>query len=224
MAKLIVEDINEIELLTEATADGKKDLFIHGIFLQAECVNGNKRWYPKSIMEREVARYNKNFILKKRAYGELGHPPGPKVNETLISHLVTEIKQDGNNWVGKAKVLDTPNGRIVKALLEGGSVPGVSSRGLGSLKAHDSGKYNIIQDDFHLAVMIDVVAQASAPDAFVQGIMEGVEWIYDAARDSYAQKMVEPIREHLQDLNTREIQEQKLAIFEQFMLGLSQKA
>ena len=171
----LISEINEnVEYIVEANG---KDLYIEGIFLQADVKNRNGRYYPSKVMEKEVKRYTKEYIDKKRAFGELGHPEGPTVNLDRVSHMITELTQDGSNWKGKAKVTDTPHGNIVKSLIKEGAQLGVSSRGMGSLKANKKGVQEV-QDDFYLATAADIVADPSAPDAFVNGIMEGKEWVW----------------------------------------------
>ena len=172
--KLITEVTESLSYLAEEK-DGKKSLFIEGPFLQAEVVNRNGRKYLKETMAKEVQRYTEQYINKNRAFGELGHPDTPSINLDRVSHLVVGLRQEGNDWIGKAKILDTPMGTIVKNLIEGGAQIGVSSRGMGSLKSVNG--VNIVQDDFHLATAADIVADPSAPNAFVQGIMEGKEWM-----------------------------------------------
>ena len=172
--KLITEVTESLQYLAEEK-DGKKSLFIEGPFLQAEVVNRNGRKYLKETMAKEVQRYTEQYINKNRAFGELGHPDTPSINLDRVSHLVVGLRQEGNDWIGKAKILDTPMGTIVKNLIEGGAQIGVSSRGMGSLKSVNG--VNIVQDDFHLATAADIVADPSAPNAFVQGIMEGKEWM-----------------------------------------------
>ena len=172
--KLITEVTESLQYLAEEK-DGKKSLFIEGPFLQAEVVNRNGRKYLKETMAKEVQRYTEQYINKNRAFGELGHPDTPSINLDRVSHLVVGLRQEGNDWIGKAKILDTPMGTIVKNLIEGGAQIGVSSRGMGSLKSING--VNIVQDDFHLATAADIVADPSAPNAFVQGIMEGKEWM-----------------------------------------------
>ena len=174
--KLITEEIESIEIITEET-DGKQSLYITGPFLQAEITNRNGRCYPMSILEREVKRYNDTFIKNGRALGELGHPDGPTVNLDRVSHMITSLKSEGNNFIGKAKILDTPMGNIAKSLLGEGVKLGVSSRGIGSLVEKNGVRY--VSDDFMLATAADIVADPSAPDAFVQGIMEGKEWVWE---------------------------------------------
>ena len=173
--KLITEMYDDFELLTEGK-DGK-DLKIKGVFMQAETKNRNGRMYPISILSKEVKRYNKELVEPKRAFGELGHPEGPTVNLDRVSHLIEELYEDGNNIIGKAKILDTPNGKIVKELLNAGAKLGVSCRGMGTLEKR--GQTNVVKDDFYLATAGDIVADPSAPEAFVEGIMEGKEWIWD---------------------------------------------
>ena len=173
--KLITEMYDDFQILTEGT--NGKDLKIQGVFMQAETKNRNGRIYPFGVLEKEVNRYNKELVEKKRAFGELGHPDGPTVNLDRVSHLIEELVPDGKNIVGKAKILETPNGKIVKELLNAGAKLGVSSRGMGTLEK--KGNTNYVKDDFYLATAGDIVADPSAPEAFVEGIMEGKEWIWD---------------------------------------------
>ena len=175
--KLIREEIEKVKVLTEGTGSNKK-FYVEGIFLQSECVNRNGRMYPFSIMEREVKRYNEQYVQKGRALGELGHPDGPTVNLDRVSHKIISLSCEGNNWIGKAQILSTPMGKIVEALLKDGVCLGVSSRGIGSLRENNKG-YKEVGEDFMLATAADIVADPSAPDAFVQGIMEGKEWCWD---------------------------------------------
>ena len=174
--KLITEMFDDFEVLEEGTGS-KKEMKIQGVFMQAETKNRNGRVYPAEVLQKEVKRYSKELVEKKRAFGELGHPEGPTVNLDRVSHLIEELKPDGNNIVGKAKILDTPNGKIVKELLNAGAKLGVSSRGMGTLEK--KGQTNYVKDDFYLATAGDIVADPSAPEAFVEGIMEGKEWIWD---------------------------------------------
>jgi hypothetical protein len=172
----LISEINEsVKYITEGNG---KDLYIEGVFLQADVKNRNGRLYPGAIMQKEVKRYTKEYIDKKRAFGELGHPEGPTINLDRVSHMITELNQDGSNYIGKAKVTDTPHGNIVKNLIKEGAQLGVSSRGMGSLKANKKGIQEV-QGDFYLATAADIVADPSAPDAFVNGVMEGREWIWD---------------------------------------------
>ena len=172
--KLITEMYDEFEVLTEGKG---KDMKIKGVFMQAETKNRNGRVYPLNVLQKEVARYNKELVETKRAFGELGHPEGPTVNLDRVSHMIEELVPEGNNIIGKAKILDTPNGKIVKELLNAGAKLGVSSRGMGTLEK--KGQTNYVKDDFYLATAADIVADPSAPKAFVEGIMEGKEWIWD---------------------------------------------
>ena len=173
--KLITEMYDDFQILTEGK--NGKDMKIQGVFMQAETKNRNGRVYPFGVLEKEVNRYNKELVEKKRAFGELGHPDGPTVNLDRVSHLIEELMPEGNNIIGKAKILDTPNGKIVKELLNAGAKLGVSSRGMGTLEK--KGNANYVKDDFYLATAADIVADPSAPEAFVEGIMEGKEWIWD---------------------------------------------
>lgn len=214
--KLITELNESVKYVTEASEDGKKNLYIEGPFLQSEIKNRNGRVYPRSVMEREVNRYNEQFVSKGRALGELGHPDGPSINLDRVSHIIESLKQDGTNWIGRARITDTPMGNIARGLIESGAQLGVSSRGMGSLKLNREG-INEVQDDFHLATAADIVADPSAPDAFVNGIMEGVEWIWEnnVLVAKSAQEQVE------QAVRSRELEEKKLHIFENFLKKLS---
>ena len=174
--KLITEEIEQAEYIVEER-DGKKNYAIKGIFMQSDIKNKNGRMYPKEILQREVVRYNREFINKNRAFGELGHPDGPTVNLERVSHMIKALYPEGNNFVGEARVLDTPYGKIVKSLIDEGARLGVSSRGMGTLS--NSQGANVVNNDFYLATAADIVADPSAPDAFVEGIMEGKEWIWD---------------------------------------------
>ena len=176
--KLISEEAIDVDFVTEEDENKKKSYFIEGIFMQSEMKNRNGRVYPKAILQKEVKRYTDKFINTKRAFGELGHPDGPTVNLERVSHMITELVEDGANFVGRAKIMDTPYGKIVKNLIDEGAKLGVSSRGMGSLKPVQDGLQEV-QSDFYLATAADIVADPSAPDAFVSGIMEGKEWIWD---------------------------------------------
>jgi hypothetical protein len=175
--KLISETVEDINYLVEDDDSGKKNYRIRGPFLQAEIKNRNGRIYPMEILEKEVSRYNKEYIQKNRAFGELGHPDGPTVNLERVSHMITGLHPDGTNFIGEAKIMDTPYGKIVKNLIDEGAKLGVSSRGMGSL-APQRGAH-VVKDDFYLATAADIVADPSAPNAFVEGIMEGKEWVWD---------------------------------------------
>ena len=175
--KLFSEAVEEVEYITEASENGKKNYKIKGVFLQADIKNRNGRVYPMEILQKEVSKYNKNFIQQKRAFGELGHPDGPTVNLERVSHITTSLTPDGKNFLGEAKIMDTPMGKIVQNLMDEGCKLGVSSRGMGSLQ--QKGGTNYVKDDFYLATAADIVADPSAPNAFVEGIMEGKEWVWN---------------------------------------------
>ena len=195
--KLISEEATNVEFLTEVKKDGGKNYFIEGISMQANKKNRNGRIYPTEVLQKEAKRYTEEFINKKRAFGELGHPDGPTVNLERVSHMIEELEEVDQNFMGRAKILDTPYGKIVKSLIDEGAQLGVSSRGMGSLK---SGKDGIseVQGDFYLATAADIVADPSAPDAFVAGIMEGAEWIYNASTNSW-------IMEHIKNNIEKEV-------------------
>jgi len=218
--KLIVEQVEDIKYVTEAKENGKKNLYIEGVFLQADVKNRNGRVYPVSILENEVARYVKENVEKKRAYGELGHPQGPSINLDRVSHMIESIRKDGSNFIGKAKILETPMGNIVRNLIDEGASLGVSSRGMGSLKENKSGIMEV-QGDFYLATAADIVADPSAPDAFVQGIMEGVEWIWD--NGALKQVHLESIKREINKASaSRSLDEStKLKLFEKFLNSIS---
>ena len=175
--KLIEEELTDVEFITEDKENGKKDYKIRGIFMQSDIKNRNGRVYPQEVLAKEVAKYNKNFISQNRAFGELGHPDGPTVNLERVSHMITKLAPDGKNFIGEAKIMDTPMGKIVKNLMDEGARLGVSSRGMGSLEQRNGANY--VKDDFYLATAGDIVADPSAPNAFVEGIMEGKEWVWD---------------------------------------------
>ena len=215
--KLIREEIEQVEVIVE-NRNGKKNLFIEGVFLQGEIKNRNGRMYPMSTLAREVGRYNENFVQKGRALGELGHPDGPTVNLDRVSHKIVSLKEEGNNFIGKAKILSTPMGKIASNLLGEGVKLGVSSRGVGSLNKTNEG-YSVVGEDFTLATAADIVADPSAPDAFVDGIMEGKEWVWDGGiiRERLASKTYKRINT-LVDQN--KLDEQKLNVFQDFLANL----
>ena len=215
--KLITEEVSKVEFITEGKGAEKK-CYIKGIFLQAEQVNRNGRMYPLSIMEREVLRYNENFVQKGRALGELGHPDGPTVNLDRVSHKICELTRNGNNFIGKAQLLETPMGKIAKSLISEGVCLGVSSRGVGSLKMTNEG-HKIVGEDFMLATAADIVADPSAPDAFVQGIMEGKEWVWEGGilRERLAEQTKRRINTLVDD---RTLQEHKVELFQDFLSNL----
>jgi len=215
--KLIREEVEKVKVLTEEK-NGKKNLYIQGVFLQSECVNRNGRMYPFQIMEREVKRYNENYVQKGRALGELGHPDGPTVNLDRVSHKIVSLEQKGNNWVGKAQILSTPMGNIAQALLGDGVCLGVSSRGIGSLRENTKG-YKEVGEDFMLATAADIVADPSAPDAFVQGIMEGKEWVWEGGmlREKVAQHTYNKINTLV---DQGRLDEHKVELFQNFLNSL----
>jgi len=206
---------DELELVTEEK-NGKKETFIEGVFLQTNMKNRNGRVYPMDIMENEVNRYNKEFIKKNRAYGELGHPDGPTINLERVSHLITSLEKDGDNFVGKAKIMSTPMGNIVKGLLNDGAKLGVSSRGMGSVTQKNNAQY--VQNDFMLATAADIVADPSAPDAFVDGIMEGVEWINEGGQFKAIE--IESWKNQIRQTKQRHLEEKKLQIMKNFLSKL----
>ena len=211
--KLITETIENIEVLTEQNANGKKDYKIKGIFMQADIKNRNGRIYPVGTLAKEVKRYNEQFINKKRAFGELGHPDGPTVNLERVSHMITSLKPEGKNFIGEAKIMDTPYGKIVKNLIDEGAQLGVSSRGMGSLQSGSQG--NVVGKDFYLATAADIVADPSAPDAFVEGIMEGKEWVWD---NGILKSMeVEKYKQEIEKTKRAELAEKKASIFKDFL-------
>ena len=215
--KLITEEIEQVEVIVE-NRNGKKNLFIEGVFLQGEIKNRNGRMYPMQTLAREVGRYNENFVEKGRALGELGHPDGPTVNLDRVSHKIVSLKEDGNNFIGKAKILSTPMGKIASNLLDEGVKLGVSSRGVGSLNKTNEG-YSVVGEDFTLATAADIVADPSAPDAFVDGIMEGKDWVWDGGilRERIATRTYKQINT-LVDQN--KLDEKKLSVFEDFLANL----
>jgi hypothetical protein len=216
MMRLITEQNNDIEVLTE-DKDGKKSTYIKGIFLQTEITNRNGRMYKYDTMAREVNKYNEEFIQRGRALGELGHPEGPTVNLDRVSHKIVELYPEGKNFIGKAKLLETPMGKIAKNLLEEGVQLGVSSRGLGSLKKE--GTTSVVADDFILSTAADIVADPSAPDAFVSGIMEGKEWVQVDGRFKEAQ--IEAVKEALNNApSLEELAERKVAAFNALLRSL----
>jgi hypothetical protein len=210
--KLITETIEDIEVLTEATANGGKSYKIKGVFMQADIKNRNGRVYPVETLTKEVARYTKEFINKKRAFGELGHPDGPTVNLERVSHMITSLKSEGKNFIGEAKIMDTPYGKIVKNLIDEGAQLGVSSRGMGSISNGTVGR------DFYLATAADIVADPSAPDAFVEGIMEGKEWVWD---NGVLKSMeIEQYKKEIENTRRKELAEVKANIFKDFITKL----
>lgn len=211
MLKLITEHVEDVRFLTE-DKDGVKEYFIEGIFMQAEKKNRNGRKYPNKVLMKEANRYQKEYVEQNRAMGELGHPDGPTVNLERVSHLIESLKPDGNNIIGRAKILETPYGKIVKNLMEGGVKLGVSSRGMGSLEQKNG--VNIVKDDFMLSA-IDIVADPSAPDAFVDGVMEGKAWVWD--NGLLKEQDLNSVCSMIQRASSRDLEEKKLAAFESFL-------
>jgi len=213
--KLIKEVFDKVDFITEEK-DGKKQLYIQGPFLQCEKKNRNGRVYLKETMRKEVERYTEEYINKNRAFGELGHPDTPSINLDRVSHMIVSLHEEGNNWIGKAKILDTPFGTIVKNLIDGGAQLGVSSRGMGSLKTQNG--VNVVQDDFYLATAADIVADPSAPDAFVQGIMENKEWmLVDGVWTEMHQEQAKTL---IKRATQRDIEEVSMHIFKNFIKKL----
>ena len=215
--KLITEEVAKVKFITEGKG-AKKKMYIEGVFLQGEIKNRNGRMYPVNTLSREVNRYNESFIKKGRALGELGHPDGPTVNLDRVSHKITQLRQEGNNFIGKAQLLDTPMGKIAKSLIDEGVTLGVSSRGVGSLKTTSEG-YKVVGEDFMLATAADIVADPSAPDAFVSGIMEGKEWGWEGGmlREQQAaqtQKRINTL------VDQGRLEEHKLNLFSDFLSNL----
>ena len=214
--KLISEEVSSAEYLVEEDKNGKKEYKIKGVFLQSNIKNRNGRVYPKEILMKEVTRYNKEFINKNRAFGELGHPDGPTVNLERVSHMITKLHSDGNNFIGEAKIMDTPYGKIVKSLIDEGAQLGVSSRGMGSVVQKSDGNY--VKDDFYLATAADIVADPSAPDAFVEGIMENKEWVWD--NGVLVEKDIEAWKKYVENAKRNAIAEAKSKVFANFLKNL----
>lgn len=213
--KLITETIENVEVITEGKGADKK-LYIEGVFLQSEIKNRNGRMYPFSVLEKEVNRYNEEYVKTSRALGELGHPDGPTVNLDRVSHRITSLKSEGNNFIGRAQIMNTPMGNIAKSLLEDGVKLGVSSRGMGSIdKREDMG---VVMDDFMLATAADIVADPSAPDAFVNGIMEGKEWAWD--NGILKETEVAKYKRYVDSATRRNLEERTLRVFNDFLTGL----
>ena len=215
----LISEFNDYAIepvIVEQNEKGEKDYFIEGVFMQSDIKNRNGRIYPEQVMKKEVDRYRKEFVEKDRAFGELGHPDGPTINLDKVSHMITKLEQDGKNFMGRAKILSTPNGQIVRNLINDGAKLGVSSRGLGSLETR--GGAQVVKDDFQLATAADIVADPSAPEAFVEGIMEGVEWYYDSG--ILKMKDAEQMREELRTAKASKLQETKLNLWKKFVENL----
>lgn len=215
----LIKELNEdLQFIVEENAEtGKKSLYIEGVFLQSNLQNRNGRVYPREIMEKEVNRYMQEQVATKRAYGELGHPDGPNINLDRVSHMITSLREDGDNWIGKAKILDTPMGNIASSLIKEGAGLGVSSRGLGSLKEKNG--VNEVQDDFMLATAADIVADPSAPDAYVQGIMENREWVF--VKGVWQEREIEETQEFIRKASSKDLAEAKIRAFNEFLNRLS---
>ena len=214
--KLITEEVSSAEYIVEEADNGKKNYKIRGIFMQADMKNRNGRIYPMETLQKEVNRYNKEFVQAKRAFGELGHPDGPTVNLERVSHMITSLTPEGKNFIGEAKIIDTPYGKIVKNLIDEGAKLGVSSRGMGSLE--NKGGSNYVKSDFYLATAADIVADPSAPEAFVQGIMEGKEWIWD--NGVIREVDIHEMKTTIEKAKQRELAEKQAAVFESFLSKL----
>ena len=215
----LISEFNDYALtpvIVEENEKGEKDYFIEGIFMQSQIKNRNGRVYPKDVMLKEVNRYRKDFIDNKRAFGELGHPEGPTINLDRVSHLITSLEEDGNDFVGRAKILSTPNGQIVKNLIDDGARLGVSSRGLGSLE--QKGDAQVVKGDFQLATAADIVADPSAPEAFVEGIMEGVEWVME--NGILKQVQMDEMQKEMRSAKKSQLEETKLNIWKRFVESL----
>ena len=214
--KLITEVNDGVEIVVEAAENGEKKYFIEGTFLQGDITNRNKRRYPFEMLKAKVNDYIKEFVTQKRAFGELGHPEGPTINLERVSHMITELHSDGKNFSGKAKIMDTPYGKIVKNLIDEGAKLGVSSRGIGSIEEKNG--VNIVKDDFRLSTAADIVADPSAPDAFVRGVMEGKEWVYE--NGLLKEKEIEEIRREISRASSRKLDEACMKAFTRFIAKL----
>jgi hypothetical protein len=212
--KLIREVVETSNVIVEEKLGKPKQYFIEGVFLQSELKNRNGRMYPESVMDREVDRYIKEYVEKNRAYGELGHPENPSINLDRVSHLITSLRKEGTNYIGRAKILDTPMGQIAKGLLEGGANLGVSSRALGSLRLNKEG-VQVVQDDFMLSTAADIVADPSAPDAYVRGIMENKEWVFVDGK--FVERNIEEAKTLIRNASSKNLQEAKIRAFQNFL-------
>jgi hypothetical protein len=214
--KLLKEVTQEVQIITESIDSGKeKKYFIEGVFIQGDIKNKNGRVYPMTILDKEIQRYNEEYIQHNRAYGELGHPDTPVINLERVSHMIRSLKKEGNNYVGKAEILNTPNGNIVKALMEAGASLGVSSRGIGSLK--QEGEFNTVQDDFRLMTAADIVSDPSAPDAFVNAVMEEKEWLFV---DGVLVPVLEGYKKNIKNTSSLNLNEEKIRIFKDYLSRL----
>jgi len=216
--KLIREEVAETKLIVEEKLGKGKQYFIEGVFLQSEIVNRNGRMYMEKVMDNECDRYIKEYVEKNKAYGELGHPENPSINLERVSHLIVGLRKEGTNWIGKAKILETPMGMIARGLLDGGANLGVSSRAMGSLKTNNEG-IQVVQDDFMLSTAADIVADPSAPDAFVRGIMEGKEWAFVDGR--FVEKNIDEVKRHVRSASSKNLEEAKIRAFQYFLSKIS---
>jgi hypothetical protein len=219
--KLFTELVEDIQLISEAKETGGKDYYIEGIFLQAEITNRNGRRYPEQVLANEVSRYVTEVVNKNRAFGELGHPSGPSINLDRVSHIITELRKDGSNFIGRAKLSKTPMGEIARGIMESGGQLGVSSRAMGSLKEEKG--VMVVQNDLRLSTAADIVADPSAPDAFVKGIMEGVEWIYDPVKDTWLEEKLDNTKKRIHKMSSSQLKEQRMAILEDYIASLAVK-
>lgn len=220
--KLITELTQDISYKAINEENGKRKLYIEGVFAQSEIVNRNNRVYPKSVMEAAMNKYIGEKVQNRTAYGELGHPQGPKINEDRISHLIESLEWNGNNVVGKARILDTNMGRIVEGIMDGGGRVGVSTRGLGSVKPNSRGIMEV-QNDFRIATAADIVTDPSGPNCMVNGIMEGVEWVFDATRGTFMEHKIEQMADTIKKFSKQELNEKKLALFEYYLANVAKK-
>lgn len=215
--KLITEHVDDVKLVIQESKTSKdKKYFIEGIFLQTNKTNRNNRMYMKETLEKEVKRYNEEYVLKNRAFGELGHPDTPSINLDRVSHMIKDLRLEGDDFIGKAEIINTPFGNIVKSLIDAGAQLGVSSRGLGSIVEKNG--VNVVQDDFILATAADIVADPSAPNAFVQGIVEGAEWVYNVSTKSWV--MAEKLNKAIKSMTAKQISENQARMFETFLTSL----
>lgn len=212
--RLIKEVFESTSLVVEEKLGKGKTYFIEGVFLQSNLQNRNGRMYPEKVMDNEVKRYIKEYVEKNKAYGELGHPDSPSINLDRVSHLIVGLRKEGTNYIGKAKILDTPMGQIAKGLLDGGANLGVSSRALGSLKTNNEG-VQVVQDDFMLSTAADIVADPSAPDAFVRGIMESKEWVFVDGK--FVEKQIDEVKRMIRNTSSRNLEEAKILAFQKFL-------
>jgi len=214
---LIRETVEQTKFVTENKLGKGKEYYIEGVFLQSELKNRNGRMYPEQVMDKEVGRYMESLVKQNRAYGELGHPDTPSINLDRVSHLIVDLRKEGTNWIGKAKIMETPMGNIARGLLDGGANLGVSSRALGSLKSNNEG-VQIVQDDFMLSTAADIVADPSAPDAFVRGIMESVEWVFIDGK--FEQRQIEDTKKFIQRTPSKKLNEASIMAFQNFLKNL----